>query len=264
MSRIDKKFAELRKLKKKAFIAFLTSGYPSLEKTYSLVRELENRGVDIIELGVPFSDPLADGPVIQNASKIALSHKVNLNKIFILVKKIRDRSEIPLVLMTYYNPVFRFGDSLFLEKAKAAGVDGLIIPDLPLEESTRLLKSANRIKIDLIPFIAPTTSPDRVRLIVKIAKGFIYYVSVSGVTGARKSLPKDMPKNLKFIKKNTDKPICIGFGISNSEQARCVSLLGDGVIVGSAIVNEIGKALKKKEFIKSVGNFVTRLIKGVR
>jgi tryptophan synthase alpha chain len=264
MNRIDKKFAELRKLKKKAFIAFLTSGYPSLDKTYSLVLELASRGVDIIELGVPFSDPLADGAAIQNASKIALFSKVNINKIFACVRKIRRRSQIPLILMTYYNPILHYGESLFLSTAQAVGVDGVIIPDLPPEESGPLLKNANKIKLDLIPFIAPTTPFKRMRMIAKIARGFIYYVSVSGVTGARKNLPADMPRNLKFIKKITTKPVCIGFGISTPNQARCVSMLGDRVIIGSAIVNKITQTLRNKDFVKNVGNYVSYLIKGAR
>lgn len=260
MTRIERKFEELKTKNKKAFIAFITAGYPDLATTKKLVKELENRGVDIIELGVPFSDPLADGPVIQKASAEALGKGINLPKIFKAVSELRRHVEIPLCLMTYYNPVFRFGEEKFIKSARLSGVDGIILPDLPAEEGKSLLRLANKNNIDVIQFISPTTSNERARFISSLARGFIYYVSLTGVTGVRKNLPADLAKKLKHLRKITSRPICAGFGISAPRHLRAVFQFADGAIVGSAIVKEIERNFGRKDVVKRVGNFVESLL----
>lgn len=259
MNRIDKKFAELKKKEKKAFIAFITAGYPNLTMTGRLVLELEKRGVDIIELGVPFSDPLADGPVIQEASMYSLKKKTNLIKILALVKSLRKATDLPICLMSYYNPIFRLGDKSFVDKAVAAGVDGVIIPDLPPEEAKDFIIYANKKGLANICFLAPTSSDSRIKSIARIARGFIYYVSLTGVTGARMSLAADLKSNLAKIKKAARIPVCAGFGISDASQLRQVQEICDGGIVGSAIVNKIRENITRGDLIKRVGNFVESL-----
>ncbi|MCU0651673.1 MAG: tryptophan synthase subunit alpha [Candidatus Omnitrophica bacterium] len=259
MNRIETKFKQLRKTKEKAFIAFITAGYPSLEATYKLVLEFAKSDVDIVELGVPFSDPIADGTVIQESSQAALKKKVNLNDILRLVKRLRQHTDIPLCLMTYYNPVFCFGEEKFIKAAKAAGVDGIIVPDLLPEDGRQLTKLVNKFQIDNILFISPTTSKARMKYIASLSKGFIYYVSLTGITGARQSLAADLKSNLKAIKNITSKPVCVGFGISTPAQVREVSGICDGVIVGSAIVKKIRENIKNPRLTKIIGNFVSRL-----
>jgi len=262
MNRIDKKFKELKIRNKKAFIAFITAGYPDLETTKSLVLEFDKIGVDIVELGVPFSDPMADGPIIQEASQFALNKKVHLDKILNLVKAIRSKVQIPISLMTYYNPVFCFGEDKFVRTARACGVDGVIIPDLPPDEGKSFIKLANKNDLDVICFIAPTTSPKRAQYIVRIAKGFIYYVSLTGVTGVRKTLPKDFTSHVRSIKKLSTKPVCVGFGVSSPKQVKEIYKIADGVIVGSAIVKRIKDNLRRRNLVANVAKF-TEYLKNV-
>ena len=259
MNRIEKRFKELKRNKKKAFIAFITAGYPDLNTTGRLIKEFSRIKVDIVELGVPFSDPMADGPIIQEASQHALKKNVHLVDILNLVKKVRADTEIPICLMTYYNPIFCFGEKRFVMKARESGVDGVIIPDLPPEEGTSLIRLANKHNLDVICFISPTTSPKRIKYISAIAKGFIYYVSLTGVTGPRQVLPSDLKGQLKTIKKATKKPVCVGFGVSASRQVEQIFKIADGVIVGSAIVKKIKENIGKPALVKRVGNFVSRL-----
>lgn len=259
MNRIENKFKQLKKDKKNAFIAFITAGYPNLSVTKKLILEFDRQGVDIVELGVPFSDPMADGPIIQESSQFALARNTQLKDILRLAKDVRKSTSIPLCLMTYYNPIFCFGEDKFVKAANACGVDGVIIPDLPPEEAGRLIKLANQKNLDIIYFIAPTTSPSRARFIAHRAKGFIYYVCLTGVTGARKVLPKDLTAQLKSLKRLTPKPICAGFGISNPRQVKELYKVCDGVIVGSAIVKAIKANLSRKDLVKRIGNFVRYL-----
>ncbi|MDD2752042.1 MAG: tryptophan synthase subunit alpha [Candidatus Omnitrophica bacterium] len=258
-NRIDQKFNQLRRKHKKAFIAFITAGYPDLATTEKLILELDKRGVDIIELGVPFSDPMADGPTIQEASFESLKKKTSLTAIMNLVKKVRKNTEVPICLMTYYNPVFSFGDGQFVKKAIQSGVDGIIIPDLPPEEGRQLIKYSCGAGLDTIFFISPTTSLKRSKFIAKVSRGFIYYVSLTGVTGARKGLAKDLLGKLKEIKRHTKKPVCVGFGVSTNQQVRDVYQAADGVIVGSAIVKKIKENMHRQDLIKRVGDFVSNL-----
>lgn len=259
MNRIEKKFQELRMARKKAFIAFITAGYPNLKTTELLAKELAKAAVDIIELGIPFSDPMADGPVIQEASQAALENGVNLNQILNLVKRLRRHLDTPLCLMTYYNPIFCFGEEKFARQAALAGVDGVIVPDLPPEEARSFIKLMNRFHLDAILFVAPTTSPRRIKLISQAARGFIYYVSLTGVTGPRQNLPADLTLKLKQIKKITAKPVCVGFGVSSAKQVRQIYKIADGVIVGSAIVKKIKENLKNGNPVGNVARFVASL-----
>ena len=263
MNRIEKKFKELNKANKKAFIAFITAGYPSLATTEKLILEFAKKGVDIIELGVPFSDPLADGPVIQESSQVALKKNTHLVDILKLVRKARKATDIPICLMSYYNPIFCFGEENFVKRAKASGVDGVIIPDLPPEEASSFIKSANKSGLDIICFLSPTSTKERIRFISKISKGFIYYVSLTGVTGARKNLPSDLINKVREIKKHTPKPVCVGFGVSKDFQVKQIYKFADGVIVGSAIVKKIKENIGKPDLVKKIGNFVYKL-KGPR
>jgi tryptophan synthase alpha chain len=259
MNRIERKFIQLKKQNKKALVAFITAGYPDLATTEKLVYELEKSGVDIIELGVPFSDPLADGPVIQEASKVALEQGINLSKILGLVKDLRRKTELPICLMTYYNPVFCFGEERLAKQAAASGVDGVIIPDLPYEEAVSFTRLAKGYDVINICFIAPTSSPSRIKAISRVARGFIYYVALAGVTGSRKSLSPDLKTRLSAIKKIARIPVCAGFGISCARQVALVNKIADGSIVGSAIVAKIKENLKSPGLVSRVGSFVGNL-----
>lgn len=262
-NRIDVKFRELKSTGKKAFIAFITAGDPTLKVTEKLVLAFERAGVDIVELGVPFSDPLADGPTIQAASQRALKGGVSLKKILKAVKNIRQKSRIPIALMTYYNPVFHFGQEKLIREARAVGVDGFIIPDLPFEEGAAFRGAARKNNIATILFLAPTTTKARMKKIVQASSGFVYYLSLTGVTGVRTGLPKDVVVNVRQAKRLTSKPICVGFGISTPGQVKAIARVADGVIVGSAIVREVAKNLKKKNLVNNVSRFVSRLAHSV-
>lgn len=259
MNRIEKKFKQLRTANKKAFIVFITAGYPSLTVTEKLILEFERIGVDIVELGVPFSDPMADGPIIQEASKKALEEKVHLSDILRLVKKCRRFTEIPICLMTYYNPVFCFGEEKFAREARTSGVDAVIVPDLPPEEAHSFIKYASRNNLDTIFFLAPTSTSQRIKLVSRASKGFIYYVSLTGVTGVREKLPSGITEQIKLIKKNTVKPVCVGFGVSNPKQVRQINKVADGVIVGSAVVRIIKENIGKPNLVKKVSRFICKL-----
>lgn len=259
-NRVDKKFQELRRSGKKAFIAFLTAGYPDLQATQELVLAFEKTGVDIIELGVPFSDPIADGPVIQAASFESLKRGATLKKALALVKRLRLKTQVPLAAMTYLNPVLSYGLSRFVKDAVRCGLDAVIIPDLPVEEESAFVREANQAGLRVVSFIAPTTSWKRARMIAQKAKGFIYFVSLTGVTGAKKELPQGLELQLRQVKKIAKKiPVCAGFGVSTPSQVRQVSAWCDGVIVGSAIVKKITENLNRPDFVSRVTRFVKTL-----
>lgn len=224
----------------KAFIPFITCGDPSLEITEQLVYAMEEAGADLIELGIPFSDPTAEGPVIQEANIRALSGGVTTDKIFDMVRKIRQKSSIPMVFMTYANVVFSYGTDRFMKTAKEVGMDGLILPDVPYEEKEEFDSVAKTYGLDLISLIAPT-SEDRISMIAKDASGFVYCVSSLGVTGVRSSITTDIGAMVKLVKAAKDIPCAVGFGISTPEQAKKMADLSDGAIVGSAIVKICAK-----------------------
>lgn len=235
MSRIKKAFEN-----GKAFIPFITCGDPDLETTEFLVKAAVNNGADLVELGIPFSDPTAEGPVIQGANLRALNGGVTTDKIFDLVRKLRLDVTVPMVFMTYANVVFSYGAEQFIATCKEVGIDGLILPDLPFEEKEEFLPLCRQYDVDLISLIAPT-SENRIAMIAKEAEGFIYIVSSLGVTGTRSEISTDLQSIVDVIRENTDTPCAIGFGISTPEQAKKMSQIADGVIVGSAIIKIIEK-----------------------
>jgi tryptophan synthase alpha chain len=260
VNRIDVAFKRLRSQKEKAFIAYITAGDPSLALTKDLVLALERSGVDIIELGVPFSDPVADGPTIQAASQRALAKKTTVRKIFNMVRALRMRTQIPIIFMTYYNPVLRYGLKDFFSACRRSGVDGVIVPDLPCEESAGLIKESSAAGVAAIFLVAPTSTPRRVKDIARKSKGFIYYVSLTGVTGARRALPPDIKTNIRRIKSVSGKPVAVGFGVSNARQAAGLAKIADGVIVGSAIVKIIGE---NGNIVAKVSRFAKSLSKAI-
>jgi len=246
MNRIDKTFRRLRLSGKKAFITYITAGDPDLKATERIVPALAGAGADIIELGIPFSDPLADGPTIQRAIQRSLEKGCTVKKVFALVQHLRKKTEVPLVFMTYYNIIFNYGTAAFVRDAKKAGADGVIVPDLPMEEAHDLRKAADRERFHLIMLTAPTTSPERFRRIAACSRGFVYHVSLTGVTGERKKLSGELKDDVKSFKKTTPKPVCVGFGVSTPAQARGVAAVADGIIVGSAIIRIIEKNLTNR------------------
>lgn len=264
MNRIDKKFKELKAKRKKAFIAYICAGDPDIQTTKKLILELEKSGVDIIELGVPFSDPLADGPTIQRASQRALRKGVTIKKILSMVASLREETEVPLILMSYYNPIFSYGVKRFVEDAKARGVDGVIVPDLSPEEAGALISISRKRSFCTIFLVAPTSTKKRIALIAQKSTGFIYYVSLTGVTGSRKRLPPYIQAHIRYIKGITDRPVCVGFGVSAARQVRSLTRFSDGVIVGSAIIDRLEKALPRRQrIIHDVTQFVKGLMKGL-
>lgn len=239
--------------KGKAFIPFITCGDPDLETTAAVVREAVKNGADLIELGIPFSDPTAEGPVIQGANIRALAGGVTTDKIFDLVRELRTDVKIPLVFMTYANVVFSYGAEKFISTCRDIGIDGIILPDLPYEERDEFEPVCQKYGIALIPLIAPT-SKNRIAMIAKAAEGFIYVVSSLGVTGERKEITTDIGSIVKVIRENTSLPCAVGFGISTPEQAKKMSALSDGAIVGSAIIKIIEKY--GKDAAPYVGEYV--------
>ena len=237
----------------KAFIAFITCGDPDLETTKKVVLEACKNGADLIELGIPFSDPTAEGPVIQGANIRALAGGVTTDKVFDLVRELRKETDTPFVFMTYANVVFSYGSEKFISLCKETGVDGIILPDLPFEEKEEFSPVCDKYGVDLISLIAPT-SENRISMIAKEAQGFIYIVSSLGVTGTRSEIKTDLASIVKVIRENTDVPCAIGFGISTPEQAAKMAAVSDGAIVGSAII----KILEKygKDAPKYVGEYV--------
>ncbi len=262
-NRIIAKFQELRSVKRKAFIAYLTLGYPDLETTVRLVPALEKAGADIIELGIPFSDPMADGPTIQAASSQALKNNLTLAKMWKTVKRIRRVSSIPLAFMTYYNPIHFCGARRFIEQSRQAGVDGLIVPDLPLEEADSFRALADKSQLATVFFVSPTTPTSRIGRLADASTGFVYYISLAGVTGARKRLPGDLSRRIKTVKSHSRRPVCVGFGISTPQQVRQIARVADGVIVGSAIIKEIARHQSRKDMLTRVARFVKHLTRGL-
>ena len=251
MSKIKSAFAS-----DKAFIPFITCGDPDLETTEKVVRAAVENGADLIELGIPFSDPTAEGPVIQAASLRALSGGVTTDKIFELVRRLRKDIDTPMVFMTYANVVFSYGSDRFISTCKEIGIDGLILPDLPFEEKDEFLPYCKKYGVDLISLIAPT-SKNRIAMICREAEGFIYLVSSLGVTGTRSEITTDLSSIVSVIRENTDVPCAIGFGISTPEQASDMASKADGVIVGSAIIKLIEKY--GKDSAEHVGKYVREM-----
>jgi len=260
MSRISGKFNSLREKKEKALIMYLTAGDPSLTITKELILALEKAGADILEIGVPFSDPTADGPVIQAAAQRALKNGTTLTAILEMIGEVRKVSQIPIVLFGYYNPIFVYGAQKFAQNAARAGVDGVLVVDLPPEEAQELRQYTDAAGIDFIFLIAPTTGVKRARQIADGAAGFLYYISITGITGTAAPKIADIEVAVNKLRKITKLPIAVGFGITQPEQAREIGKTADGVVVGSALVRLIDENRSNADLIKIVMDY-TRAIK---
>jgi len=261
MNRIDLKNKLLKNKKEKAFVAYLTAGLTNDAMMQQIVLELEKSGVDIIELGMPFSDPVADGLTIQAASAEALKKGFTLKKYFKLISRLRKHTQIPLVIMTYFNPILQYGIKKFAASAAKNGLDGVIVPDLPPEEARDLNKALKSRGVHQIFLISPVTTPRRMKKIASQSCGFIYYVTLTGVTGVRSVLPKELQSMIRKIKKVSDTPVFAGFGISNPQQVKNIIKIADGVIVGSAIVKIVLKNMSKKQTLKEISRYVASMSK---
>ncbi|TAH48503.1 MAG: tryptophan synthase subunit alpha [Chloroflexota bacterium] len=261
MNRIDETFRELKN-KRAALMPYLPLGYPSINISRELIRVAQEAGADVLELGIPFSDPLADGPVVQHATQVALQNGMTLKKCLEMVQDARANGvTIPLVLMGYYNPLLQYDLKKFARDAFEAGADGVIVPDLPMEEAEELQNAAHSQDLHVVFLAAPTSSEERLKKITKATRGFLYLVSLTGVTGARNGLAEGLEDFVTRTRAVTDKPLCVGFGISSAEHARRVAQFADGVIVGSALVAKFGEA---SNAAKNARAFIQELAAAVR
>ena len=257
MIRVKNKFKELKQKKQKAFGVFLTAGYPSLEYSKDIFKIILDAEVDFIEIGLPFSDPMADGPLIQHSSQIAIEQNTSVEECFKIVKEIRKiNNEIPIILMGYYNPIHYYGNLKFIKKAVLSGIDGLIIVDLPMEEDEEFYNLSYKNNLPLIRLVTPTTNEERLKKILKNAHGFVYYVSVTGITGTKSASVNDVKNKIKVIKKITNLPVIAGFGIKNSVDAKKMSSISDGIVIGSSLVNKIEEVYKKKNGLNEIFKFL--------
>ncbi len=258
MTRIDKKFAQLRKSGKKAFVSYIMAGDPDFETSLAIVKGLPGAGVDVIELGLPFTDPMADGPTIQLAGQRALAAGMTLERTLDLAREFRKTDDLtPIVLMGYYNPIYNRGVDRFLTDAKAAGIDGMIVVDLPPEEDDELCIPAQNAGLNFIRLATPTTDAQRLPKVLQNTSGFLYYVSINGITGAAEAQTTDIGPQVARIKAQTDLPVIVGFGINTPQKAKAVAEVADGAVVGSAIVAKIGAGETVEQvlaFVKTLSN----------
>ena len=259
MNRIVQRFEELKARGESAFIPYITAGDPSLEQTERIVLALDRAGCDVIEFGVPFSDPVGDGPVIAEAAQRALARGATLEEILALVERLRTRTQVPILLFSYYNPILAFGIERFAQESAAAGVDGVLCVDLPAEEAGEYKQLLDAAGLCTVFLVAPTTTEQRLEIVLARCSGFVYYVSRLGVTGERSDLAADMRDALARIKRHSNKPVAVGFGISTPEQARAVAGMADGVIVGSALVRLIAQYGDTPETAERAGAFAKAL-----
>ena len=264
MTRIADTFTQLRARREVGLIPFITAGDPDMETTFALVHEMARQGADIIELGVPFSDPMADGPTLQRAAERALQHGTSLSHVFELVRRVRQSLTIPILLFGYYNPIWRYGGERFAADARQAGVDGVLCVDLPPEEAAELKRETDRHDLDMIFLLAPTSSLDRAQRVLTRARGFIYYVAVTGVTGVRSALPADLSDIVRRIRAISPVPVGVGFGISSAEHVVQVAGVADAAIVGSAISQVIEQSLGQPDLVQRVGALVAELKTALR
>ena len=264
MNRIDRAFERARAEGRAALIVFVTAGDPDLDTTAELLPELAAAGADVIELGVPHSDPIGEGPTIQAATQRSLAHHTTLAQILELVRGVRAVSEVPLVLMGYLNNVLAHGEERMAKDAAAAGADGLILCDAPFEETELLSRACAEANVHRVLLVAPTSTPARVVRIAAASRGFVYCVSVTGVTGSRQALPADLASLVDRIRRVTTTPVCVGFGVSDAAQAAEVARLADGVIVGSALVSRVGAARGREDVVRAARAFVSELAAAVR
>jgi tryptophan synthase alpha chain len=262
MSRIDQCFADLRRQGKKAFMPFVTAGDPDLGFTADVIRELDRRGATLCEVGIPYSDPIADGPVIQASYTRALAHKIKLRAILEMLGTVSGQVKMPLVTMVSYAIVYRYGLARYVADAQKAGLAGAIVPDLLVEESAELAGICKAADFSLIQLVTPTTPRERAVQIARTSTGFLYYVSVTGITGERTQLPPSLTENVRWLRTQTDLPICIGFGISQPEHVKLLAPVADGLIVGSAIVRRVAEAATKphQAVLKDVGEYAATLL----
>ena len=265
---MNKRIQKIFKTKTKKLVTFVTGGDPNFEISVNIIKKILESGSDLIEIGMPFSDPMADGPIIQFSSKRAIKKNIDLNKIFLIAKEIRKiNKDVPIILMGYYNPIHFYGNKLFIKKCLSAGIDGLIIVDLQPEEDNELYKIAKYNNIDIIRLITPTTDKKRLKIILSNASGFLYYVSITGVTGKNSADLKILEKSIKSIKRYSSLPILVGFGIKNKFQAKKISNFSDGVIIGSVVVSIIEKyfynKINKTVMIKNISSFVKSIVRTI-
>lgn len=263
VSRIQNRFHRLKQRGETALAPFITAGDPDFPTTLQLLRSLEKAGADLIELGMPFSDPMADGPTIQAASERALAGGATLTRVLALVAEMRRESDLPLVLMGYYNPIFRYGIEVFARDAAEAGVDALLLVDLPYEEASEVTAVLETADIALITLLAPTTPVDRIRRLTARAQGYLYYVSMTGVTGAQKVTPTAIRPAIEQLRTITEAPIAVGFGITTVEDARAVGEFADAVVVGSALVKIIEQYGDQPDLLPRVEDFISALKGGL-
>lgn len=261
MNRIIQKWLQLKKINKKAFVVYITAGFPDISTTEKIVYALEKGGVDFIELGMPFSDPIADGPTIQYSSAVALDKGMSVQRYLQLIRRLRRRTRLPLIMMSYYNPIFKFGTKNFTKQATSAGLDGVIIPDLPPEEAQEFNRILNAQNISQIFLISPVTEQHRIKKITKISSGFVYYVSLTGVTGVRKRLASDLRRQIRKVKLLSRLPVFVGFGVSTPEQVSEITKVADGVIVGSVIIKIIQKNFGKRNLYTKISAFIKSMNK---
>ncbi len=266
MSAIDDLFSRLRREGQKAFMPFITAGDPDLEFTADCLRMLNNAGCHLIELGIPYSDPIADGPTIQASYTRALKAGTTLDAIFEMVSRVRPELDTPIVCMVSYAIIYRLGLAEFLQRAVAAGFAGAIVPDLTVEEAEEFAKLCEQVDFSLILLVTPTTTDQRAAQIVAVSTGFIYFVSITGITGERTELPADLAANLKSLRSRTDLPICVGFGISKPEHAKLLKPVADGMIVGSAIVRRMADVtddVSRETTLQEISEFASKMIEAV-
>jgi tryptophan synthase alpha chain len=259
MGRLERCFQALRARSEPALIPFVTAGDPDLETTRRLLYALRDAGADAIEIGVPFSDPMAEGPTIQRSSERALEQRTSLRRVLAMVREVRGDFDLPLILMGYANNFLAMGEAGFADAAVEVGVDGVIIVDLPPEEGDEFYPALRERGIDPILLAAPTTTPERTRMLARETRGFLYYVSLTGVTGARNSVAEGVEAAVRAIQAISDIPVCVGFGVSTPEQAERVGEFADGVVVGSALVDRIDRAGSADEAVEAAAGFVAEL-----
>ena len=265
-NRIDRAFRRARKEKRAAFMPFITAGDPDLAATAAIIEEAARRGADLIELGIPFSDPIADGPTIQASYTRALDAGFTVKAALDMVRDVRTRCKVPILTMVSFSIVSRIGPRAYFKQVASAGIDGLIIPDLPADEGKAITRLAHAAKLHTVYLVAPTTPPERMKEIAKLSRGFIYYISVTGITGARDTLPTDIAEHVGKLRALSDTPVAVGFGISRPEQVRTIAQIADGAIVGSALVKEIHELSNRprEELVKGVGDFLAALAAATR
>jgi tryptophan synthase alpha chain len=264
MGRIEERFRALRGRGERALVPFVTAGDPDLATTEAIVLALAESGADLIELGVPFSDPIAEGPTIQRSSERALRSKTSLRRVLGLVQELRPKLELPLILMGYANPFYAMGEDGFATAAAEVGVDGIIVPDLPPEEGEGLFRACEKRGVDVILLVAPTTTPARRELLARRTRGFLYYVSLTGVTGARTALAEGIRDGVASVRAVSDIPVCVGFGVSTPAQAGEIAGFADGVVVGSALVDRIGRAASPEAAVDAAARFTAELKAGIQ